>query len=91
VDAASRDDQEAASSGHLDKAWYGIDCCLNHLVDDLHDPTLTPSADRCVFGGRPLTDGEDWIVTLWDPAEVRAAVAILAGVTEASMRRAYAA
>ena len=34
---------------------------------------------------------EDWIVTLWESAEVRAGVPILAGVTEASMRRAYAA
>jgi hypothetical protein len=39
--------------------------------------------------GRPLTSGEDWIVALWEPAEVRAAMAVLEGATEASMRRAY--
>jgi hypothetical protein len=91
VDATGEDDRDEASRRALDKAWYGIDCCLHHLVEDLHDPALAAGADRCVLGGRPLTDGEDWIVTLWEPAEVRAAVPILAGVTEASMRRAYAA
>jgi uncharacterized protein DUF1877 len=91
VDAASEDDRDEASRRALDKAWYGIDCCLHHLVEALHDPALAADANRCVLGGRPLTDGEDWIVTLWEPAEVRAAVPILAGVTEASVRRAYAA
>jgi hypothetical protein len=91
VDAASEDDRDEASRRALDKAWYGIDCCLHHLVEDLHDPALAPGADRCVLGGRPLTNGEDWIVTLWEPAEVQAGMAILAKVTEASMRRAYAA
>jgi hypothetical protein len=91
VDAAGEDDRDEASRRALDKAWYGIDCCLHHLAEDLHDPALAAGADRCVLGGRPLTNGEDWIVTLWEPAEVRTAVPLLARVTEASMRRAYAA
>jgi hypothetical protein len=91
VDAASEDDRDEASRRALDKAWYGIDCCLHHLVEELHDPALAAGADRCALGGRPLTDGEDWIVTLWQPAKVRAAVPILAAVTEATMRRAYTA
>jgi hypothetical protein len=91
VDAAREEDRDESSRQALDKAWYGIGCCLNHLVEELHDPTLAPDSDHCVFGGRPLTDGEDWIVTLWEPPEVQASMAILAGVTEASMRRAYAA
>jgi hypothetical protein len=89
VDAAGEDDRDQASRQALDKAWYGIGCCLNHLVEELHDRGLAPDADRCVFGGRPLTNGEDWLVTLWEPAEVWVATAILEGVTEASMRRAY--
>jgi hypothetical protein len=91
AEAAELEDRDQESWTALDKAWYGIDCCLLHLVEDLHDPTLAPGDDRCMFGGRPLTGGEDWIITLWEPAEVRAGVAILTGVTEASMRRAYAA
>jgi hypothetical protein len=89
VDAARENDRDEASIRHLDKAWYEIGCCLNHLADHLHARALAPGSDRCVFGGRPLSDGQDWIVTLWEPAEVRAGVAILEAVTETSMRRAY--
>jgi hypothetical protein len=91
VDATGDHDRDEASWQALDKAWYGISCCLNHLVEELHAPMMAADSDRCVFGGRPLTDGEDWIVTLWEPVEVRAGVTILEAVTEASMRRAYAA
>jgi Domain of unknown function (DUF1877) len=91
VDATVDHDRDEAAWQALDKAWYGISCCLNHLVEELHAPTMAADSDRCVFGGRPLTDGEDWIVTLWEPAEVRAGGAILGAVTEASVRRAYAA
>jgi hypothetical protein len=89
ADAVNQDDRDEASVQYLDKAWYGIGCCLNRLVEQLHDYALAAGSDRCMFGGRPLTGGEDWIVTLWKPAEVRAGVAILEGVSEASMRRAY--
>jgi Domain of unknown function (DUF1877) len=91
VDAAEEHDRDEASWRYLDKAWDGIACCLIHLADQLQDGALAPDSDRCVFGGWPLTDGEDWIVTLWEPAEVRASVAILEGITEASLRRAYGA
>jgi Domain of unknown function (DUF1877) len=89
VDAAENDERDEACWRYLDKAWDEIACCLIHLEEELDDRVLAPDSDRCVFGGWPLTDGEDWIVTLWEPAEVRAAVAILEGVTEASLRRAY--
>jgi Domain of unknown function (DUF1877) len=89
ADAAMEHGRDVASWQALDKAWYGIGCCLNHLVEELGDRALAADSDRCVFGGRPLTDGEDWIVTLWEPVEVRASVAILEAVTEPSMRRAY--
>lgn len=89
VDAAREERWDEPSTQYLDKAWYGIGCCLNHLVEELDERALAPDSGRCVLGGRPLTSGEDWIVTLWEPAEVLAGVATLDGVTRASLRRVY--
>lgn len=78
--------RDEAFVAYLDKAWYGIGCCLRHLGAHRGGPSVP---DGCVLGGRPLTSGEDWIVTLWKPAEVVAGAALLQGVTKASLRHAY--
>jgi hypothetical protein len=43
VDATVDHDRDEAAWQALDKAWYGISCCLNHLVEELHAPRWQPT------------------------------------------------
>jgi hypothetical protein len=50
VDAAREERWDERSTRCLDKAWYGIGCCLNHLVEELDERVLAPDSGRCVLG-----------------------------------------
>jgi len=77
--------------GDVDKAWDAIHRCLTG--DDTRDG-LDPSAgsyplNQCILGGRSLYDGDDYIVTLIEPAAVRDIAAAVEKITDAEMERAY--
>ena len=69
-----------------DKAWDAIHRCLT-------DGTLQCASgsplEIVVLGGQSLYSGEDYIMTLKRPDEVRAVVPQLARITEAGLRTAY--
>src|SRR4051794_38865380 len=68
-----------------DKAWDAIHRCLT-------DGTLsygpTP-LHGCILGEDNLHDGDDYIVNLLEPGEVKEVAAAIRGIDEAPMRRNY--
>src|SRR5437667_3411323 len=69
-----------------DKAWDAIHRCLT-------DGSLSTSSGRplelVVLGGRSLYSGDDYIMTLKRPEDVRAVLSHLTGVTKVSLRASY--
>jgi hypothetical protein len=70
-----------------DKAWDAMHRCLS-------DGTLDGNAgsyplNRCVLGGKSLHEGNDYIVCLVSPPEVRDVAAALAPLTEQWFRDRY--
>src|SRR5215216_2280040 len=68
-----------------DKAWDAIHRCLT-------DGTLsygpTPR-HKCILGEESLHEGDDYIVNLVEPAEVKAVAEAIRGIDEASLRERY--
>jgi hypothetical protein len=70
-----------------DKAWDAIHRCLT-------DGTLSWDGDEypldhAILGGESLYDGDDYILSLKSPDEVREVAAALRGVTRAKLRAGY--
>ena len=68
-----------------DKAWDAIHRCLtggnlDHGTTSLH---------KCILGEASLHGGDDYIVNLLDPAEVKEVAVAIRGIDESSMRRSY--
>jgi hypothetical protein len=75
----------------VDKAWDAIHRCLTGDSSRGHlNPLMGPyPLNQCVLGGKWLYDGEDYIVTLIEPAAVRDLAAALEKIDDAWMERAY--
>ncbi|MFJ5231273.1 DUF1877 family protein [Kitasatospora sp. NPDC088391] len=71
----------------LDKSWDALHRCLTdgELAFDNGDFPLS----HVILGGRPLTEGDDWLVCYVTPEEVRAVAAALAAVDEPWLRGRY--
>lgn len=69
-----------------DKTWDAIHRCLT-------DGTLRVDSAQplgvVILGGKSLYSGDDYIMTLKDPGQVRAAAPLLAAVTERRFRATY--
>ena len=69
-----------------DKAWDAVHRCLTDGT--LAGATRHPLA-LVILGGRLLYTGDDYIMTLKSPEEVRAVAPLLSAITEATFRAAY--
>jgi hypothetical protein len=69
-----------------DKAWDAIHRCLTDGT--LASATGSP-LELVILGGRSLYEGDDYIMTLKGPDQVRAVSPDLAAVTKASLRASY--
>ncbi|WP_425268873.1 YfbM family protein [Kitasatospora cheerisanensis] len=72
----------------LDKAWDALHRCLTDGRLQFGNGEFPLS--HAILGGRPLLEGEDYVVCHLEPVEVRAVAEALAGVDEAWLRRRYA-
>lgn len=70
----------------IDVSWDAIHRAFNdsELSYDLDEPL-----QGVVFGGEPLTDGDDYVISYKDADEVKSIAAALREVTEADFRTAY--
>ncbi|MFJ5924419.1 YfbM family protein [Kitasatospora sp. NPDC092948] len=72
----------------LDKAWDALHRCLTDGRLEYGNGEFPLS--HAVLGGRPMYDGDDYVVCRVEPGEVRAVAAALEGIDEAWLRRRYA-
>ncbi|MFD7641423.1 YfbM family protein [Kitasatospora sp. NPDC059795] len=72
----------------VDKAWDALHRCLTDGRLEFGNGEFPLS--HVILGGRPLYDGEDYVVCYVDPGEVRAVAAALEQVDEGRLRQRYA-
>lgn len=70
-----------------DKAWDAIHRCLSNGTR-YRDEGEYP-LNRAILGGKPLYDGEDYVVAYVAPKEVKDVAAALAPLTEQDLRKRY--
>jgi hypothetical protein len=79
-------ENRAQDLAETDKAWDAIHRCLT-------DGTLRRATGQpleiVILGGRPFYSGSDYMMTLKNPDEVRAAAPLLAAISKSSFRAAY--
>ncbi len=80
-------EEEWEAAYETDKAWDALHRCLSNGT--LDPAAGEPPLNRVFFGGRMLTEGDDYVVVLATPAEVQTLAAALANVTEAWLRARY--
>ncbi|MGW4380431.1 YfbM family protein [Kitasatospora sp. NPDC004531] len=72
----------------VDKAWDALHRCLTDGRLEYGNGEFPLS--HVILGGRPLHDGEDYVVCYVDPEQVRAVAAALEQVDEGWLRKRYA-
>lgn len=82
------EDWDEAHLAETDKAWDAIHRCLS-------DGSLSWEGgeyplNHCVLGGQSLYEGDDYIVSLKTPEQVRDVASALAGITQEHLRDRYA-
>jgi Domain of unknown function (DUF1877) len=87
VEEIEEEGWEEADAQETDKAWDAIHRCLA-------DGTLEPGAgsyplNKAILGGQPLYEGDDYIMALVMPHEVKEVAAALAGLDQDWLRTRY--
>jgi uncharacterized protein DUF1877 len=89
IEEIEEDGWEEAYGQETDKAWDAIHRCLSE--GSLAVTAGSYPLNRCVLGGRHLYEGENYIIALVQPHEVKDVASALAAIDQDWMRARYSA